>query len=352
MKCGICMAVLILLGAVVLYLLHSVFELFARDEYSPMSHCTRIETPIGPEDLQIFDNVVVSGYADRIQRKQRGGILFISDDGQVKNVPLEGYPEKRSFNPIGLYILNTTLYLLNVDRGAKQDFIEYFELHREHGKLEVAYKGTIKFSKPYYDQLNDIYFVNDKTFYVSTFRPEPGDREVGFFKGLSIFLMKTTSLLKCTVLNDLADCVVVDSGKMFNGLAGRKGELFAVDTAGRSVSRYGIKGDFSLRKLEEIPLGAAGDNIVYDPGRDKFYVAVLRIKDFLAAGREMAEGRVPLIPGGVAELYLHGGKWKTKLLFMQERISGLSSAIALNGKMIMGSWIDNHILICPLDNSS
>eukprot|EP00826_Nyctotherus_ovalis_P059412 TRINITY_DN8259_c0_g2_i1.p1 TRINITY_DN8259_c0_g2~~TRINITY_DN8259_c0_g2_i1.p1 ORF type:complete len:350 (-),score=93.00 TRINITY_DN8259_c0_g2_i1:71-1120(-) len=349
MKCGICVAVFILLVALVLYFLHSVFEILTRDQYSPMSHCSRIETPIGPEDLQIFDNIVVSGYADRIRRKQRGGILFISDDGQVRNISLEGYPEKRSFNPVGLYILNTTLYLLNVDRGAKQDFIEYFELHKEHGKLEVAFKGTIKLSKPYYDQLNDIYFVNDKTFYVSTFRPESGDKEVGFFKGLSIFLMRTTSLLKCTVLNDLADCVAVDSGKMLNGLAGRKGELFAVDTADRTVSRYKINRDFSLAKLEEIPLGAAGDNIIYDAKRDKFYVAVLRIKNFLAAGKEMAQGRVPQIPGGVVELHLENGKWRTKLLFMQERISGLSSAIVLNGKMTMGSWIDNHILICPFD---
>jgi len=349
MWCKICCALIVFSIAVGIYFAYSIFDIFTKDVYSPMSHCKKIETKPGPEDFQIFDNHIVTGYADRITYKKRGGMLLINENGKVKELRMEGYPEQRSFNPIGLHIVGTTLYIINVDIPIQKDCIEVFEFDKGFGKLQLVYKKTIRLRRPYFNQLNDIFFVSEKVFYTSIFRSVPGFTSLDLFTGLKYILTRGTNLLKCNTTNDLADCIEVDSGRMFNGLAERKGELFAIDTISKTVNIYKINKDYSLTILEEIDLGISGDNIIYDEKKDKFYIGVFRLRDFIGNKQDLAEGKKPHIPGGVAELYLENGKWKSKLLFMQNVISGLSSSIRLNKNLIMGSWVDNHILVCPLE---
>ena len=73
----------------------------------------------------------------------------------------------------------------------------------------------------------------------------------------------------------------------------------------------------------------------------------MRLKDNVKAGDQMRRGEIANIPGGVAELYLDQNVWKSRILFMQDALTGLSTELRFGNKLILGSWFDKKILICP-----
>jgi len=370
-KSLICKAIFIFIFAFILYFLHFTLGFFYADDYSKMENCISLETPYGPEDLQTIGKYVVSGHSDRIQwiknpagrldPKNNGGIILIDpENAKIIKPEILGLEKNKIFNPQGIHVLNNkTLYVINQDHSLKRDFIEAFDILEIDGKLAFNHTQTIYFFNPtYYTLIDDIHFISDSEFYATTWLLEPGFPKTDLIsdlkQSLASLILKPTSLLYCEVKFNMATCYLQDSGHMMNGVVSDGKYIYAVDTIGQTVNVYNIRAkDNLLTKIQTINLGMAADNIIYDEKTKKFYLGAFRLKEHVLAGNTLKKGEIPLIPGGVIELNKTGNnEWNVNLLFMQEKLSGISTALPWYGKkskkLILGTFLDNKIYICEM----
>ena len=350
MNVKVCIGILVVFFASLFYFLYNIFGYFRNDVYISMERCKKVNTPYGPKDLEFYKGHIISGYNDRAQHKDPGGILSMTMEGEISLLPIKGFPEGKLLNPYGIHIAEDTLYVINIENNKKHDYIESFNISIANNNIELKYHTTIKFEKAYYNQLNDVYFINSTLFYLTASRTYPGTEPLNFVKGFKQFIRKSTYLFKCNVIDGIAACKIQDYGNMLNGITGKGRELFVIDSGANTVNRYIIYHNYTLKKLETTYIDISGENIAYHEKSNKFYVAVLRLRDFIAARELLLKKILPSIPGGVVELFSEKGSWKSRLLFMQNELSGLSTAMRINDTMILGSWMDNHIFICPIKN--
>ena len=147
-----------------------------------MDRCAKIDTPHGPKDLEIYNNYIISAYGDRIHHGNSGGIISITLEGKANILPIKDYPEDRSFHPFGIHISEKLLYVVNVESNTKSDSIECLNILEVDEGIEIVYNRSIVFEDPYYNQINDIYFVNSTLFYATVSRSVPGFEPLGYLK--------------------------------------------------------------------------------------------------------------------------------------------------------------------------
>lgn len=362
--CKFGIPITLVLLAIAAYWMHVQFDLFKNDVYDPLNSCKEIESPPGPEDLQDFGRFLISAYDDRLKSfvnktrlltaEYNGGLMSIDSlTGKVAKLRLENFPEKKTFHPVGLSIYkNASVYVINTDSGKKQDLIEIFRIREENDEVKVSYEKTLSFKEHYFHQLNDIHVIDHEEIYVSIFKSEPEDLIESTFDEIKSTLVtlfgKQAHILHCRFSETDHKCIIEGSGQSMNGIASDGKILLAADTFGGVIHQYEIMENHSLKKVVQFDSELKGDNIAYDPITKKFYLAGFRLKDMLKGISDVKAGILPQIPAGVVELSQQNGKWETKLLFMQNRQSGTSTAIRMGNKLIMGSSVDSKIFICPI----
>eukprot|EP00826_Nyctotherus_ovalis_P039713 TRINITY_DN3837_c0_g1_i11.p1 TRINITY_DN3837_c0_g1~~TRINITY_DN3837_c0_g1_i11.p1 ORF type:complete len:373 (-),score=76.80 TRINITY_DN3837_c0_g1_i11:712-1830(-) len=348
MKVKLCIGIFVALFAAFFYFLYNIFGYFRNDVYISMERCKYIPTPHGPKDLQLFNNHIISAYNDRVQHKEPSGILALSLElGEASLLELKDFPKDRVFNPHGTHMVHDTLYVINIDNKTKHDYVECFNISKGE-KIEAKYWRSIRFEKAYYNQLNGVYFVNSTLFYVTALRMHSGAEPLNIVKGFKQFIRKSTHLLKCDIVDGVAACKRQDYGNMLNGISGKGRELFVVDSGANTINRYVVFHNYTLKRLEVIKLDISPESISYSEARNRFYVSVLRLRDYFSAREFLLKETPPNIPGGVLELFFEKGEWKSKLLFMQRELSGLSAAVRVNNSLVLGSWLDNKVLVCRI----
>ncbi len=357
------------LTGVIVYFMHKQLGFFYTDNYIFPGKCKVLRTPFGPEDLQVVGRYVISAFGDRVHsvtnpemlmvpksKSNHSGILVVN--AEAKNflvLDMEGYPIEKTFQPCGLNVYKQRLlYVINHDYVKRRDFVEVFNINEPNGDIGVKYLKTISFQDHYFTQLDDLLVIDENSFYITTWLPQPSFPKPDAFTELKnnvkAMFSKNTDLLYCTVSKDLvATCKSQDKGHMMNGIDTDGKQVFVADTLANVVNMYNIKPDRSLVKVGSLRLEGGGDNIVYDPHSGTFYVALLRTKNYLLEGSKLRNGEVARLPGGITELYQEGGVWKPRVIMMQDQISGLSTVVRKSGNFVLGSWIDNKILICPPD---
>ncbi len=363
----IVLALLVALIGYVAYIFHSRFGFFYTDTYLPQGRCKLLQSQPGAEDLVVFGGQVLSAFLDRghfaRNPQQRllplksvqnyaGIMAFDPATGATKVIPIEGFPETSTFHPVGIHGTpkadgkGLTLYVISANYLKAQDVVEVFNVRTdEKGSFSAKYVKTVRFVGKYFEQLNDLYvFPDGKSFYITTWLPEPGLTSKGESHGMKnlvrMILTQHTDLLLCHVAGEnVATCTVQDHGHMMNGVASdEKGHLFAADTMASIINYYEIKPDRTLTKVSTIKLAGLGaDNLVYDQGT--LLAGVSRVRDHMTGGHK-------LIPGGVVQLFKENGEWHSRTLLMQNEISILSTAVRVGEKYVMGSAFGNKILVC------
>lgn len=348
MKVKLCIGIFVALFAAFFYFLYNIFGYFHNDVYISMERCKLVPTPHGPKDLQLFNNHILSAYNDRVQHKGRGGILALSlEQSNASLLELKDFPANRTFSPQGTHMVGSTLYIVNIDSKTKRDYVECFNISKGE-KVEARYWRSIRFEKAFYGQLNGVHFVNSTLFYVTALRTHSGMEPLDVVKGFKQFIRKSTHLLKCDVVDGVATCKRQDYGNMLNGMSGKGRELFVADSGTNAINRYVIFHNYTLKRLGTIKLDISPESIFYSEAKNRFYVSVLRLRDYFSAREFLLKRTLPNIPGGVLELFFEKGEWKSKLLFMQRELSGLSAAVRVNNSLVLGSWLDNKILVCGI----
>lgn len=335
-----------------------------------VDHCKVVKTPIGPEDIQFIGKIGLSGVDDRLslyekinmgpEKTSRGGIIAINPfELSYYNLTLNDYPQNKDFHPLGLNIYqNKTLYVINFDYKSQGDKVEIFDITEINSKLQLKYQKSLNFKEKFMGQLNDIWTINDKEFYVTTWLPFPDDpihgRDHSTFSSLLrkfyLLFSSSTYLFHCKIVNDTeTDCDLQDKGHMFNGIIGdNQNRIFVVDSLGW-INVYNITESHRLEKLNKFDIGFASDNIDFYEPEGELWVAGVRFRDYSAFIKNIQQGRFEVLQGGVLRAKEADGEWKFEEELLQNVHSGTSIGSRVDSLYLLGSWHDDQVLVCSLN---
>lgn len=347
------------------------------DLYGP-TDCIQLASFQAPEDVQVIPGTryLLMGVDDRVAMwatpgkgpndAPKGGIAALklpenrTGKPEVSMVEIENWPEEVDFHPHGLYIRGaSTLYVINHAYAKGGERVEVMDI-----SLPTSSPPTLTYRKslllPAYllGITNDLVAVSDSDVYLTTWRSHP-DPPTGRIRSLytalrdileAVLGLEWSYLYHCTANDDNSTvCTPVTSGISMNGVTIRNNtEIWVIDAVGKTIKRLFLDKNMHLTEANTIPLPHIVDNIDYDPVTDKIYMAVLaRGWDFAMfvqknlAGERVRGGLI----GGCDEFDPKTGE--IKHVVMQEKENGVSSCVKVGGMMVMGSWEDANVLICP-----
>jgi hypothetical protein len=126
-------------------------------------------------------------------------------------------------------------------------------------------------------------------------------------------------------------------------------DLLVVDTLGQGVHVFRRWPKGSLKKHGYIELNHKGDNIMYDPASDAYYIGSIgKIDEIIGVVSAVRTGKEAPVEGvkasgGIQKLYRVDGEWKVEDLIMHDGslLSGISVGVPCCGgeKLILGSFL-------------
>lgn len=336
--------------------------------HSPHHHesCRRVPIDLPSEDFVQFGDFVVGGAADFLSMFYRHleadnakeGFLysFHLKSNTLKKLRIKGFPENLKLNPHGLNLFNNkTLYFINHGFSHGGDNVILVDLEYNNGEITASYVKKV-YVGPEIGIYNSIYVINNQYFYLTQFLPDSLDekgKDLSFLSEikttLKSFFIKSNSIRLCLVLVDQAICSPRAYGYMPNGIAKVKNQLLIADSITNSIDIYSISDAFELSLVETVKFTHSLDNIrIAD---DTVYVSgIERGFEFLLFGEEAKKGSAGrMVPGGVSKMFKKSGKWVSEEIMMQNQLSLPSVALPLSKNLILGSFADPALLICPLN---
>ena len=346
--------------------------------YGPVK-CLKMPSSQAPEDTMVIPGTrhVLMGTDDRMtlwhtpnkgpNDTYPGAITTMklpkdmSDYPLIHPVDIQNWPKDVAFHPLGLYIRNETLFVLNNAYQKGGSRIEVLKISGiKSGQIELTWLKSIQLPEYMYGIVNDIAVTSDSEVFITTWHSQPDSpsgRSQSILSKIRIALemllgLEWTYLYRCRISDKdtITGCDVVTTGILMNGVTVRKDEIWVADTVKKTVKRMKMDKE-KVVEMEEIKSEYGVDNLEYDEGSDKIYMGVqARGWDFISFISKAHSGERPEggIMGGCDELDPKTGE--IRHILMQERQNAVSSC-ARNGMFIMmGSWQEPHVLVCPMED--
>jgi len=347
--------------------------------------CKLLHMPTPAEDLSVYDdhsafagggdiwNTFSTGSATAVD----GGLWLVNaSDGTIRELPIANRPPGKLILH-GIYFSRQTsrLYAVNHD-AVEGESVEVFGVSQESGELKVSHIASVR--SPFFgvNTLNDVVEGVDGEFYVSEWQafsfPKGGTHnpdnsltdKLGRAAQSTVMVMKypMTRVFRCSIDEG---CTVASSQRFMgaNGLAVSEdrqtvyvndpgaGMLYVMTRAasGELVTASEFKTKHMFDNIE-----VQGDQISGGSIPLPFSMAVVcedmpqlswtRVVD----GREVACGKSP---GGLTSISLTsegsvGDVQEDVLIHDGSLLSGVSAALKLGGKVMMGSPISPGVLMC------
>ena len=362
-------AILIVLTVLSAFLIFRFLnQIDAFKPHNPHHHesCKRIPIDLPSEDLIQFGDFAVGGAADYLPMFQkhldadnaREGFLysFHLKSSTVRKLKINGFPANFKLSPHGLHLYNNkTLYFINHGFSHGGDNVILVDLEYTNGELKANYVKKV-FVGPEFGIYNSIHVINSQYFYLTQFIPDSLDekgKDLSFWNEISLtlrtFFLKSNSIKLCLVLVDQAICSPRAYGYMPNGIGKVKNQLLVADSIANSIGIYSISEAYELSLIETVKFTHSVDNIRIQD--DVVYVSgIERAFEYLLFNEEAKKGSTErMVPGGVSKMYKKSGKWVSEEIMMQNQLSLPSVALPLSKHIILGSFADPAILICPLN---
>lgn len=327
-------------------------------------NCIRVPLHSAPEDFVLFKDFIISGVDDRdtLWGTEAGAVL--ADDGNLIaidpvsntyfNITLANFPAHTAFHPHGLYLYDeNNLYVINHAYRRGGERVDIFQLTLQDSQVVAQYLRSISFPDTFLGALNNLVVLNKKEMYVTTWLPwpdNPDGRGIGVLESilrvLFYKLTKKTHVFYCVIENNTPNCRSVDSGYLMNGIEMVNQKIFAVDSAAKKIKIYSIGPEKQLIQEKEIDVKCGIDNLHYDAKENALYSGgVTRTIDLIIHIDASSSGKHTMIPSSIIKIDLND--YSVKEVIITDKYSGASSAIPLGDKLVLGSWTDFGVFICP-----
>jgi hypothetical protein len=329
--------------------------------------CTRVDLDLPAEDLVMFNDFVIGSSSDYLSLFYKHldaesaieGYLFwfhvkSKRFGRLGSKEIKNFPAGFKLNPHGLSLFgNSTLYFISHGFTQGGDNVFVVELKVDGEEVKATYKKKI-FVGPEYGIYNSIYVINNQYFYLTQSIAESLDvrgKDLGVFSELKLtlktFFTKSNSVKLCLVLVDQAICTPKAYGYMPNGIEKLKNNLLVADSISNTIDIYSMTEAFELKHLETIQVSHSADNLrVKD---DSVYVSGIERKfEFIQFSEEAKSNNTNrVVPGGASRIFKKGNKWQIEELLMTSKLSLASVALPSSSHLILGSFADRGLLLCP-----
>ena len=342
---------------------------------------------------------------DKQSPGKNGGIFaiqFVDNDSsgiKTEKVEIVGYPPNQPFNPHGIYFSNETqhLYAVNHECGEKTyEGIEIFKLemrsnidtdnssvvdtgHRSN-IIQLIYKRSIQSPTFPLGGMNDVvegsyYGEIYVTQWLSHAIPDSCVGDENFYdetkRKVDTLFRKLTNVQRCLFDDNTNESkgvychVVLDGFHGANGISknpNNPNTYYVIDAPDKKLhvlEKYDGDGTSTgvLRRKNVIPLPHASDNIEYDMSSGKLttvgtpyiYEAIKRLSGDISIN----------VSGGMITIDFEN-KQKTKqsressyiieeiLMHNGSKLSMLSAAVFMHGKILLGSPCSDGVLVCPI----
>ena len=323
------------------------FNCFAHVKQVGSTNCDKISGTPGPEDLAIDREsglLYISSHERRIPNQI--GFLFSLDLKKDSKTPIKietNYPEK--FSPHGIFfgIIGGVkkIYAISHPKliGGNEHTIEIFRIEKDKVVHESTLKDALLLSP------NDLYVTQNGKIYVSN--DIPGGKSKQLFDAalklnsspISYYNGKEWTLLKEKTAFGNGIHIKKENGKEY---------LYRASTVGEFVLKYEIlnsqNSNPDLKLIQKIDLESGADNIEEEENGNLLVAAHKSSFRFLAhAGNKEKTSPTQIFrifpDGKFKEIYANDG----------DIISGASTGISYNNRLIISQVFEPFLLSCPLE---
>lgn len=315
-------------------------------EYHQDGACS-VHLGVASSEDMVLDRETQTLYISSLDRRARGQeitvgeILAVALSGEEELSPVPVSKVEFEFRPHGLGLLTTEggeKYLFAVNHRTEQDTVEAFRIESD------GLRHIESFHSAYFRSLNDVHPVSERTFYVTV------DHGLDGYWGR--LAEEFLPLRKSSVLyyDGITAHTATDGLRYANGITGNRerGQVYVADSLDRTVTAYTPDAETgALERISSVDLGSGLDNIDVDSEGTLWVGAHPNLLQFLS----YVDDKNVLSPSQVLRVALTPEgewKWKEMLLLDGEYLSGSSSALRWDGKVIVGSVLDQRFLICDL----
>jgi len=391
--------VVVLLG-LLSYRVIEIFEFGKELNYHDFEECVLVPGITGAEDITRYsDSIILTSSDDRLtlwdipttrnggpSNTEQGAIYAVvlppnesPQNTQIFKLALEGFPQSVAFHPHGIYLFNQSLlFVINHAYAQGGERVDVFSVTPSktadelNPPLKLVYEYTLgeKFlTEVSYGCANDILVVAPGKFYITQYQPFPDSKESGRdgfmykLKGMFAVLSKSdwTYVRYCEYSTDASagtnreiTCQISGKGVSLNGInKNQKGDLiFVADPIVRQLKVFKRdRNDNTLSVLSSVPTPYAVDNIELDGESGRIMLSAIgSVSRHFKHVSTRVSGKESSNPGGAQELLVHGTTFKVQDLLLQDGdlLSSISAACKFGSRLVLGSWEDNGVLICPL----
>jgi hypothetical protein len=362
------------IGVIVAYFLYKVIrnlEIFKSVPQIQGHACEVIQAPHGGEDVVLFKDTFIFSGDDRIKMEHPEYQLLKTPDGQlfglkegtstVYEIKRVGFPAGVAFHPHGTFLRGSKIYVINHAYSKGGERIDIFNLvQSREGIVEAHFVESFIFGADQYGIFNDLVVISDDEYYITQWMSFPeGDygKSSDFMSQLkfmipSVFNFKWTHVYYCK--RNICKAIKAIKGEMFNGIDWDEDKrLFVTSTTDKQVYELEFNREHpeNPKLLRVFDLNFNSDNLFYDRDRNEILVAsIAKAIEFLKYKKGALKDPEHRLEN--AEFYtgyeiidLNSGKVFTKMM-QKDLIYGISSAFRHNGKVYLGTWTDNRIVVC------
>ena len=359
-------------------------------------NCHIIKGLIGVDDITYFENYLIGSSDDRLKLfeiaeygplyTENGGLFLINPDTYTyRKIKLDDFPKDLAFHPQGLYYSkDKLLYVINHAYVEGGERIEVFEINNDYPSsfddLHLKYKYSFKFTNFFNGRLSDLIITNSQQLenknrletdiYITISHPiaDPlTGRDTSYFARLKLFFIlgmnfEWTHVYYCKVTpNQIAKCqpVYLTGSKILKGITYDENNklIYISKPLDKSVTVYRINPDYKSvfhqeynYNLEFIPL-----NLEFDYKANNVNVAIIGrgfdiIKWIYYAKTGIENMQLDFkSEGGVITIYPTTNSFNIDYYNKDEEkpeLNLMSSVVSWKDKFIIGSWLDDGILIC------
>jgi hypothetical protein len=297
-------------------------------------------------------------------------VIFNPKSKKITKIPdIEGFPKDIAFHPHGIYLKGNNLYVINHAYGKGSERVEVLQVQEDasSARISLKYLKSFIFGDEFQGMLNDLAVIESDKFYVTTWKAHPDNIDGPSHDSMSLIKILFTNLLgmKKTKIyfcdgyesTNKPKCQIVVGGEAHvnNGIAvdDTNTHLYVADTLPSSVRKFKINKDYSLTLLKTIDVRVHPDNLIFDKINKKIYTAGMfdmwtgvKVLDSLHKGKEIPSD-LKTWAGTVTIDTLNDDKVDI-VMSHDSFFKGVSVGLKVNDRMILGSFFEEGIMICPL----
>eukprot|EP01126_Amoeba_proteus_P004419 TRINITY_DN11478_c0_g1_i14.p1 TRINITY_DN11478_c0_g1~~TRINITY_DN11478_c0_g1_i14.p1 ORF type:complete len:400 (-),score=48.11 TRINITY_DN11478_c0_g1_i14:257-1456(-) len=358
--------------------------------------CTPLRGPLGAEDLIRWGDYVLTSNLDSLplwnwpgttdptvssaDSTPQGTIWVIgglnSSRPEIYPATLIDFPKQLALHPHGLGIWKDhegdRLFVVNHAYSNGGERVDVFELSQKGSTVFLRYVSHIGFNSCCIGTINDVAPVSRNEFYVTKYLPYSdaitGRRIDSWSKFRSILYstvpLKWTSIFFCSNISGTSEtqCKEVGpAGGMWNGITSSPdgSTIYVYDLFDRHIFAFERTATNDLVVRRKYFTEYAADNIQYDPVDGRIWYGGMALvgqcvlkwlgdyEHHPGAPRKARSPEGHLCPIHSTSLDLNTGEEKHHVIHNGTLLGAASASVRFGDHVIIGSFVDDGVLLCP-----